>query len=260
MWVYCNNPSVEKNPIILYDYEKTRRADHPREFLSEYSGVVVTDGYQVYHTIDSEREDLTVAGCWIHAKRGFSEIIKSLGETGSKGTVAKEAADRISMIFHLDNQLDGLSATERKRRRNVDIKPKVNDFFAWAKMHIDKGDVRGQTAKALQYCLNQEKYLRVFLKDGNVPMDNNTAERAIRPFTLGRKNWVNIDSINGANASAIAYSLVETALANHINVYDYFEYLFTKMPDYLDGSDRSFITNLLPWSPDVVKHCKRQSK
>ena len=130
MWVYCNNPSVEKNPIILYDYEKTRRADHPREFLSEYSGVVVTDGYQVYHTIDSEREDLTVAGCWIHAKRGFSEIIKSLGETGSKGTVAKEAADRISMIFHLDNQLDGLSATERKRRRNVDIKPKANDFLA----------------------------------------------------------------------------------------------------------------------------------
>lgn len=260
MWVYCNNPGIEKNPIILYDYQKTRKADHPRDFLSRYSGIVVTDGYQVYHTIDNEREDLTVAGCWIHAKRGFSEIIKSLGETGSKGTIAKEAADRISMIFHLDNQLDGLSATERKRRRNIDIKPKVNDFFAWAKKHIDTGDVRGQTAKALQYCLNQEKYLRVFLKDGHVPMDNNTAERAIRPFTLGRKNWVNIDSINGANASAIAYSIVETALANHINVYDYFEYLFSKMPDHLDDSDRSFITDLLPWSPEVIKHCKRQSK
>jgi hypothetical protein len=91
---------------------------------------VVTDGYQVYHTIDNEREALTVAGCWIHAKRGLSEIIKSLSETGSKGTIAKETADRISMIFHLDNQLDGLSATERKRRRNIDIKPKVNDFFA----------------------------------------------------------------------------------------------------------------------------------
>ena len=260
MWVYCNNPTIEKNPIILYDYEKTRKADHPREFLSSYSGTVVTDGYQVYHTIDNEREDLTVAGCWVHAKRGFSEIIKSLGETGSKGTVAKEAADKISMIFHLDNQLDGLSATERKRRRNIDIKPKVNDFFAWAKKQIDTGVVLGQTAKALQYCLNQKKYLKAFLKDGYIPMDNNTAERAIRPFTLGRKNWVNIDSVNGAKASAVAYSLVETALANHINVYDYFEYIFSVMPDHMDETDRSFIKDLLPWSPEVIKHCTRKSK
>ena len=164
------------------------------------------------------------------------------------------------MIFHLDNQLDGLSATERKRRRNIDIKPKVNDFFAWAKKQIDTGVVRGQTAKALQYCLNQEKYLKVFLKDGYVPMDNNTAERAIRPFTLGRKNWVNIDSVNGAKASAVAYSLVETALANRINVYDYFEYIFSVMPDHMNETDRSFIKDLLPWSPKVIKHCTRKSK
>ncbi len=118
--------------------------------------------------------------------------------------------------------------------------------FLREKKQIDAGDVHVQTAKALQYCLNQEKYLRVFLKDDHVPMDNNTAERAIRPFTLGRKNWVNIDSTNGTNASAIAYSIVETALANHINVYDHFEYLFSKMPDLLDDSDRSFITDLLP--------------
>ena len=109
------------------------KADHPRDFLSRYSGIVVTDEYQAYHTIDNEREDLTVAGYWIHAKRGFSEVIKSLGETDSKGTRAKEAADRISMIFHLDNRLDGLSVTERKRRRNIDIKPKFNDFFALVK-------------------------------------------------------------------------------------------------------------------------------
>ena len=88
----------------------------------------------MYHTIDNEREDLTIAGCRFHAKRGFSEIIKSLGDNGSKGTVTKEGVDRISMIFHLDNQLDGLSATELKRRRNIDTKPKVNDFFARAKI------------------------------------------------------------------------------------------------------------------------------
>ena len=105
---------------------------------------------------------------------------------------------------------------------------------------------QGQTAKAFQYCLNQEQYLRVFLEHGDVPMDNNAAERAIRPFTIGRKNWVNIDSVNGAKASAVIYSLVETAKANSINVREYLELLFTEMPPHMDDSSRDFIYDLLP--------------
>ena len=222
--------------------------------------MVLTDGYQVYHTIDRERPDLTVAGCWVHAKRGFSEITKSLGETGAKGTIAKQAEDKISEIFHLDKQFAGLSNTERKRKRNLEIKPKVNAFFAWAKQLIDSGSVSGQTAAGLQYCLNQEQYLRVFLRYGDVPMDNNAAERAIRPFTLGRKNWVNIDTVNGAKASAIIYSLVETAKANHLKVLDYFELLFTEMPEHMDDKDLTFIYDLLPWSKHVQEKCKAPVK
>ena len=256
MWVYCSNPNVDKNPIVLYEYQKTRRSDHPREFLKDYCGVVVTDGYQVYHTIDRERPDLTVAGCWVHAKRGFSEITKSLGETGAKGTIAKQAEDKISEIFHLDKQFAGLSNTERKRKRNLEIKPKVNAFFAWAKQLLSSNSVQGRTADALQYCLNQEPYLRVFLKHGEVPMDNNTAERAIRPFTLGRKNWVNIDTVNGAVASAVIYSLVETAKANNLKVYDYFELLFTELPRRMRDGKIDSIQDLLPWSKQVQKKCK----
>jgi transposase len=255
MWVYCNNTDAEKKPVVLFDYQKTRKSDHPREFLKDYSGIVVTDGYQVYHTIGRERKELTISGCWVHAKRKFSEITKALGTAGSKGTVAKKAEDMISEIFYIDSQFKDLSNTERKRRRNLELKPKVNAFFAWAKEVSSSDSVQGQTASAISYCLNQEQYLRVFLQHGDVPMDNNAAERAIRPFTLGRKNWANIDTVNGAKASAVIYSIVQTALANHLKVYDYLEYIFTIMPEHMDDTDRSFIYELLPWSKTVQQKC-----
>lgn len=109
------------------------------------------------------------------------------------------------------------------------------------------------TYKALQYSLNQETYLHVFLDNSDVPMDNNTAERAIRPFTVGRKNWVNVDSIRSAEASAIMYSLVETAKANGLRVYDYLEYVLTELAAHQDDTDRAFLADLLLWSKVVQK-------
>ena len=117
-----------------------------------------------------------------------------------------------------------------------------------------------RNAKALQYSINQEDYLRVFLSDPNVPMDNNLAEQAIRPFTLSRKNWVTINSPKGADASAVIYSLVETAKANHLSVQAYLEYLLTELPKRLDDKDRSFIADLLPWSKAAQKKCAAPKK
>lgn len=113
-----------------------------------------------------------------------------------------------------------------------------------------------RTFKGLQYCINQEKYLRVFLSDGNVPMDNNRAEQAIRPFTLGRKNWVNMDSIRGAQANTILYSLVETAKANSLHVYEYLELLLIGLAEHADDTDRDFIKDLLPWPENAQTKCK----
>ena len=107
------------------------------------------------------------------------------------------------------------------------------------------------------YILNQEKYLRVFLEDGEVPMDNNASERAIRSFTIGRKNWEMIDTINGAKSSAIIYSIAETAKANNLKPYDYFEYLLTVIPEHLEDTDRSFLKDLLPWSPNLPEHIRK---
>lgn len=112
------------------------------------------------------------------------------------------------------------------------------------------------TYKALQYSLNQETYLRVFLNNSDVPMDNNTAERAIRPFTVGRKKWGNVNSIRGSEVSAIMYSLVETAKANGLRVYDYLEYVLTELAAHQDDTDRAFLTDLLPWSKVVQKKCR----
>jgi len=260
MWVYRNRPLRHSPPIVLYDWQPSRRADHPRDFLKDFSGTVVTDGYQVYHTLDDEREDLNVAGCWIHTRRPFAEFIKSIGEQVAKGSIAQEAYDMITEIMHLDNSYDDLSVSDRKKQRQLHLKEKVDDYFAWVKLKYTQVTHNSTIGRALAYSINQEKYLRKFLNDGNIPMDNNYAEQAIRPFTIGRKNFVLIESDNGAKASAMLYSLVETAKANQLNTYKYFELLLTEIPKHQDDKDLRFLDDLMPWSKRVQEECPSMYK
>ncbi len=260
MWVYRNGKCDSDHPIVIYDFQKTRRTDHPREFLEHYSGVLVTDGYQPYHTLDKQRDDLNVAGCWVHAKRKFAELVKAKKTDSLDGTVSAEAVKKISRIFHLDNKLDDLPKTERERQRRITVKPAVDAFFAWAKTEIAKVAAGGATYKGLQYCINQEKFLRVFLKNGNVPMDNNRAEQAIRPFTLGRKNWVMINTLRGAETSAILYSLVETSRANNLRTYEYMTLLLEELVKHADDTNLDFIQDLMPWSEKVKSQCHSLKK
>ena len=260
MWVYRSGFMYPERQIILYEYQKTRNASHPREFLKTFSGTVVTDGYQVYHKLAKERRDLKVAGCWVHARRPFAEFIKSVGQDTAKGSIAQEAYSMITEIMHIDNTFDDLSATDRKKQRQLILSEKVDAYFAWAKQKYSQVTHNSTIGKALAYSINQEDYLRVFLSDGHVPMDNNYAEQAIRPFTIGRKNFVMIESSNGAKASAILYSLVETAKANRINTFEYFNLLLTEIPQHMDDRDLRFIDDLLPWSPRVQKECPSRYK
>ena len=255
MWVYRNRPSTKSPPIVLFDWHPSRRADHPREFLKDFSGTVVTDGYQVYHKLSKERQDLKIAGCWVHARRPYAEFIKSLERKSVNGSLAQEAYDMITEIMHMDNDFDDLSPSDRKNQRQQHLKPKVDDYFAWVKRKYDQVTHNSTIGKALAYSIHQEVYLRQFLDDGNIPMDNNYAEQAIRPFTIGRKNFVIIESDNGAKASAALYSLVETAKANELNTYKYFELLLTEIPQHLDDKNLDFIDDLLPWSPRMQREC-----
>ena len=246
MWVYRSGHLYQKRQIVLYEYQQTRNASHPREFLKGYDGICVTDGYQVYHTLEKELEELTIAGCWVHCRRRFDEALKLISKSYQKESNAFLLMKQIQAIYREEGKLKDLSSDERLKQRQAVIKPLVDAFFAYLKtINVSKKDKFGD---AVGYALNQEKYLRVFLTDGDVPIDNNASERAIRGFCIGKKNWQMIDTIHGAKSSAIIYSIVETAKANNLKPFDYVQYLLEEIPKHMDDKDRSFLEDLLPWS------------
>ncbi len=246
MWVYRSGHLYQERQIVLYEYQQTRNASHPREFLKGYDGICVTDGYQVYHTLEKELEELTIAGCWVHCRRRFDEALKLIPKSYQKESNAFLLMKQIQAIYREEGKLNDLSSGERLKQRQAVIKPLVDAFFAYLKtINVSKKDKFGD---AVGYALNQEKYLRVFLTDGDVPIDNNASERAIRGFCIGKKNWQMIDTIHGAKSSAIIYSIVETAKANNLKPFDYVEYLLEEIPKHMDDRDCSFLEDLLPWS------------
>lgn len=246
MWVYRSGHLYQDRQIVLYEYQQTRNASHPREFLKGYDGICVTDGYQVYHTLEKELEELTIAGCWVHCRRRFDEALKLIPKPSQKESNAFLLMKQIQAIYREEGKLNDLSSDERLKQRQAVIKPLVDAFFAYLKtINVSKKDKFGD---AVRYARNQEKYLRVFLTDGDVPIDNNASERAIRGFCIGKKNWQMIDTIHGAKSSAIIYSIVETAKANNLKPFDYVQHLLEEMPKHMDDRDCSFLENLLPWS------------
>ena len=246
MWVYRSGHLYQDRQIVLYEYQQTRNASHPREFLKGYDGICVTDGYQVYHTLEKELEELTIAGCWVHCRRRFDEALKLIPKSCQKESNAFLLLKQIQAIYREEGKLNDLSSDERLKQRQAVIKPLVDAFFAYLKtINVSKKDKFGD---AVRYALNQEKYLRVFLTDGDVPIDNNASERAIRGFCIGKKNCQMIDTIHGAKSSAIIYSIVETAKANNLKPFDYVQYLLEEIPKHMNDKDCSFLEDLLPWS------------
>lgn len=246
MLVYRSGQLYQQRQIVLYEYQQTRNASHPREFLKGYDGICVTDGYQVYHTLEKELEELTIAGCWVHCRRRFDEALKLIPKSYQKESNAFLLMKQIQAIYREEGKLNNLSSDERLKQRQAVIKPLVDAFFAYLKtINVSKKDKFGD---AVGYARNQEKYLRVFLTDGDVPIDNNASERAIRGFCIGKKNWQMIDTIHGAKSSAIIYSIVETAKANNLKPFDYVQHLLEEIPKHMNDKDCSFQEDLLPCS------------
>ena len=181
----------------------------------------MTDGYQVYHTLEKEREDLRIAGCWAHARRRFDEALKALPKEQQKDTIAYFALKQIQAIYREENKLEGMSAQDRLKKPATNSKAIGKCLFYMGKEELY---LWSQRKAKLQMDLPIDQsgtYLRTFLEDGEVPMDNNAAEQSIRPFCIGKKNWVMIDTIAGAESSAMIYSIAETAKANHLKPYNY---------------------------------------
>ena len=255
MWVYRSGHLYQKRQIVLYEYQQTRNASHPREFLKGYDGICVTDGYQVYHTLEKELEELTIAGCWVHCRRRFDEALKLIPKSYQKESHAFLLMKQIQAIYREEGKLNDLSSDERLKQRQAVIKPLVDAFFAYLKtINVSKKDKFGD---AVGYAQNQEKYLRVFLTDGDVPIDNNASERAIRGFCIGKKNWQMIDTIHGSKSSAIIYSIVETAKANNLKPFDYVQHLLEEIPKHMNDKDCSFLEDLLPWSEKLPAEIRK---
>ena len=255
MWVYHTADQYGSPPIFIYDYHDNRRGENVENFLKGYAGYIMSDGYQVYRSLGKKSNGLIkVAGCYAHAKRKFADIIKT-DPKNAVGTVAFEANHRIAEIYRIDNIGKDLPYDERKIYRKEKVAPFVEDLFAWAKERVDLvGSIK--TREALKYLINQEKCLRVFLEDGMIPLDNSDAERSIRSFCLGKHSWHIAATSSGANVSGILYSIAETAKANGLKPYEYFQYLLKQFQVNENNITDEFVDSLLPWSdtlPDEVK-------
>lgn len=246
MWVYgCggdkpipigNNPPTPN--IVLYDYQDGRGGVHPNNFLNSYTGVLQVDGYAGYH-----KTQATLAGCWAHARRKFmdAKAVQPKGKTGR----ADQALNLIQKLYGVEKQLSQATTEEKQALRQTEAVPIMQQLKIWLDKTTLQVPPKSTIGAAVQYTLNQWEKLQVYLEHGEAAIDNNRAERAIKPFVIGRKNWLFSNTRSGAHASALLYSLVETAKANGIQPSAYFTALFEQLPHSKDGNQ---LDHLLPWS------------
>ena len=184
-------------------------------------------------------------------------MLKALKSSNPKGAVSAEAHKRIAAIYHVDNMYKAASPEERLDNRQKSVKPLVDAFFEWIKsIDTTELDKSGALYHAIKYALNQEPYLRAFLDDPIIPLDNNDAERSIKKFCVGKHSWHIISSKRGARASAILYSIAETSKANGLKPYEYFKYLLEGMLNHLDDKPSDYIDDLMPWSDKIPENCR----
>ncbi|GMA48651.1 transposase [Alicyclobacillus contaminans] len=254
MWLYRSGR--DGPPIVLFDYQETRSKEHPRRFLEGFKGYLHVDGYSGYHDI----ENVTLVGCWAHARRKFDEALKALPTAErKKPTAARIGLEYCNRLFKIERGLKDATPEERHAGRQRLSRPVLDAFLTWLEEQNEQVLPKSALGKAVSYCLNQWNKLVVFLEDGNLELDNNRSERSIKPFVIGRKNFLFANTPRGARASAIAYSLVETAKENGLDPYLYLEYLFERLPN-IRTDDRAAMDELLPWSDRLPERIRRRGK
>ena len=258
MWVYLTDEYSGSPRMVLFQYERTRGGYHPVEFLGdEFRGYLTCDGYQAYHGLP---EQITVTGCMAHARRRFDEALtplkKGFTKEQLKETTAYQAMARIGMLYKIEELIRNQSPEERYAERQKQSKPLLEAFFGW--LHTLEGSVNrsSKIGEAVLYALNQEKYLEAYLEDGHLSIDNSAAERAVKNFAIGRRNWLFSKSIKGAEASATVYSITETALLNGLKPYDYVAYILERMKDLGPFPSKEDLQQLLPWSESIPESCR----
>lgn len=239
MWLYRTSGDTE-HPIVLYEYRPDRKAENPKRFLEGFSGYLHADGYQGYYTLS---DNITVVGCWAHARRKFDEAVNSLPKSDQKESSAMIGQRYCDKLFSIEDELIDLSPEERYIKRLELEKPVLDALLAWAQ--TTKTAPKSALGKALYYLREQWPHLIRYLEDGRLELSNNRAERSIKPFVMSRKNFLFANTPSGAQGSAIIFSLIETAKENHLDPYRYLVYLLTTAPN-LDHADPAWVISLLP--------------
>ena len=246
-WVWVRAAGLPKRRIVLFDYDPSRGRQVPERLLGDFTGVLLTDGYNIYDAV-AEVKCLTHAGCWAHARRYFNDVKKIAQDDAS---VSKQALDTAGQLYRIEKPLrsKGATADEILKTRQQRSKPIVDGFFDWLETPADQVVPKCALGKAVHDTLGQKPKLIRFLDDANIPSDNNRAENVIRPYVVGRKAWLFADRQSGAIASARLYSLVETAKANGNEPHAYLTALYEQLPDANSVDD---VDALMPWNIELT--------
>lgn len=252
MWVYLTNENSEKQ-IVLYDYTMGRGGVFPKTYLEGFKGSLQTDGYVGYRKLEPE---VKLHGCFAHLRRKIVDAMKINNYT-NKCTREEVMFNLCEEIFAIENKAkeENLSVEELQKVRQEKSKPVVEALYRWIDTEGEKVLPKSLLGKAVTYAKTQRVYLTRFLEDGNISLTNNYAERNIKPFVIGRKNWLFCNTPNGAKSSAIIYSVIQTAIQNNLNPLTYLNFIF----EYIKANGQ-VTDQLLPWSDNVKELCRNPKK
>ena len=253
MWVLTSG-ELEEEKGVIFKYSQSRSAEVAQAFLNGYKNILVTDGYAGYNILE---KDVNRAECWAHARRYFYNSVpldnnKQMITTSDGYTGVKY----IDELFKLEKEIAELNIDEKVHKRQEKSAPILKNFYEWVYSTSQKYITNKKLKEAINYAINQKDNLSKFLTDGRIPLTNSKAERAIRPFAVHRKNWLFADTVNGAKANAIYYSLIESAKANHLNIYKYINYLLEALPQLEGEQNEEAVEKYLPWSKELPEEIR----
>lgn len=242
MWLYRTSGNAEA-PIVLYDYQPNRKAENAEQFLEGFSGWPHVDGYQGYHRLP---ENIQVVGCWAHARRKFGEALTAVPREQQSASKPAEALCYFAKLFQMEQDFAPLTVEERFAKRLEQEKPALEALLAWANALKPQTAPKSALGKALYYLLEQWPYLVRYLEDGRLELSNNRAERSIKPFVMGRKNFLFCNTSGGAQSSAVLYSLIETAKETGLDPYRYLLWVLERDPKLAQTADEAWAEKLVP--------------
>ena len=250
MWVYCSIRDAV-NPIRYFEYQPGRSGKYPEAFLREYEGYIHSDAYSGYNAVSGVKRCL----CYTHLRRAFVDALPK-DIHNSEASKPAEAILRLNQLFNIESELEALPPDQKKKERLIREKPLLEAFWSWAEKSAIGELPKSKLSKAFHYALNNREGFWNYLEDGNCSISNSLAENCIRPFVIGRKNWLFSGSPKGAEASAGIYTLVETAKANGLAPMKYIKYILSDMPGSAFLEHPEYLDDYLPWNPLVKEFCR----